>query len=82
MAKGYKSGGRQKGVVNKISADVKEMVLFALNKAGGGQYLLKQAHDNPTSFMQLVGKVLPLTVAGDASNPMSITVTWSDKPIE
>lgn len=35
-----KTGGRQKGTPNKVSADVKQMVLEALGKAGGAQYLL------------------------------------------
>jgi hypothetical protein len=32
--------GRVKGVPNKITADVKAMVLEALSKAGGAGYLL------------------------------------------
>ena len=62
--------GRKKGVPNKFTADVKAMILEALDKAGGAEYLLKQAlQDNPGPFLTLVGKVLPLTVAGDQDNP-------------
>lgn len=57
-----KTGGRQKGTPNKISADVKAMVLEALSNAGGADYLLKQAKENPNAFLTLVGKVLPMTV--------------------
>ncbi|HEX7129119.1 MAG TPA: hypothetical protein VF217_03505 [Rhodanobacteraceae bacterium] len=32
--------GRPKGVPNKITADVKAMILAALDKAGGAEYLL------------------------------------------
>lgn len=35
-----KTGGRQKGVPNKLTADVKAMVLDALSQAGGVKYLL------------------------------------------
>jgi hypothetical protein len=56
--------GRPKGSVNKVTADVKAMVLQALNEAGGYAYLLEQAKSNPNAFLTLVGKVLPLTVAG------------------
>lgn len=79
MAKGAKTGGgSRKGVPNKISGDVKAMILTALDKAGGATYLLTQAHDNPTAFMTLVGKVLPMTVAGDKDNPLvtGLTVTF------
>src|SRR6185312_8105084 len=79
MAKGTKTGGgSRKGVPNKVSADVKAMILTALDKAGGAQYLLAQAHTNPNAFLTLVGKVLPMTVAGDPENPLmtGLTVTF------
>jgi len=66
--------GRKKGSQNKFTKDVKEMILTALGNAGGADYLLAQAHDNPTAFMTLVGKVLPLTVAGDPNAPLAIHV--------
>jgi hypothetical protein len=66
--------GRPKGTPNKATAQVKEMVIEALSKAGGVEYLTKQAKDNPAAFMTLVGKVIPLQVAGDAVNPIR-TVT-------
>ena len=65
-----KTGGRAKGVTNKLTADVKAMVLEALDKAGGADYLYAQSESNPTAFMTLVGKVLPLTLSGDAANPI------------
>lgn len=41
MAKGIKTGGgSRKGKPNKLTADVKAMILAALDKAGGTQYLL------------------------------------------
>ena len=79
MAKGTKTGGgSRKGVPNKVSADVKAMILTALDKAGGAQYLLAPAQTNPNAFLTLVGKVLPMTVAGDPKNPLmtGLTVTF------
>lgn len=74
---GPKFGGRQKGTPNKITADVKAMVLEALDKAGGVGYLVEQSHSNPTAFMTLVGKVLPMTVTGSgADGEHKFTVTW------
>lgn len=67
-----KTGGRKKGVTNKLTADVKAMVLEALDKAGGVDYLLNQSKENPSAFMTLVGKVLPLTLAGDKDNPVAV----------
>lgn len=56
--------GRPKGQPNKVNADVKAMVLEALHHAGGAEYLYMHALDNPKAFMTLVGRVLPLTLAG------------------
>jgi hypothetical protein len=54
--------GRPKGAVNKTTKALKDMILAALDQSGGVDYLIDQARDNPTSFMTLVGKVLPLDV--------------------
>ena len=59
MAKGIKTGGRQKGATNKTTAELKEMILGALSEVGGQAYLVRQALDNPNAFMTLVGKVVP-----------------------
>lgn len=66
--------GRPKGALNKTTATLKDMILNALDGAGGAAYLQRQANDNPAAFMTLVGKVLPMTVAGDPENPLK-TVT-------
>jgi len=65
-----KTGGRKAGTPNKVNADLKEMILGALDQAGGAAYLLAQAHENPNAFLTLVGKVLPMTVAGDPTAPL------------
>lgn len=65
MANGIKTGGRKKGTPNKLNATVKEMILGALDKAGGQKWLEKQATENPVAFMTLLGKVLPMTLVGD-----------------
>lgn len=52
--------GRKTGVQNKVTRDLKDMILGALHRAGGEDYLLAQANaDNPTPFLALVGKCLP-----------------------
>lgn len=57
-----KGKGRPKGAVNKNTALLKDMILKALDNAGGIEYLEQQAGENPTAFLTLVGKVLPLQV--------------------
>lgn len=63
-----KTGGRKKGVPNKVSGTLKDMILTALENEGGIEYLRLQAKENPQAFMTLVGKVLPLTVQGPAED--------------
>ena len=70
-----KHGGRQKGTPNRINADIKGMILEALHNKGGAAYLVRQSEENPVAFMGLVGKVLPMTVQGDAQHPLTFTIT-------
>ncbi|MEI6644051.1 MAG: hypothetical protein WCL10_18680 [Novosphingobium sp.] len=60
--------GRKKGVPNKINADLKSMILGALNKAGGVDYLTEQARESPSAFLALIGKVLPTTLQGTGAD--------------
>lgn len=68
-----KTGGRQKGTPNKLTAPLKEAILLAAegaHKDGMVGYLQQQAKNNPSAFMVLLGKVLPTTLANDPTNPM------------
>jgi hypothetical protein len=58
--------GRPKGSKNKITRDLKDMVMRALTEAGGVAYLVRCATGDKTAtaFLALVGKVLPLQVTG------------------
>jgi hypothetical protein len=62
--------GRKKGTPNKISSDLKAMILQALHNEGGAGYLQTVATTNPAAFCSLLGKVLPTTLAGDPDNPV------------
>ncbi len=68
--------GKPKGAVTKVNADIKTMILEALGNAGGAEYLTDRANDPKTAaaFLGLVGKVLPMTIAGDADNPLRAIV--------
>lgn len=64
--------GRPRGVPNKLTGAVKEMILAALEEAGGKDYLLMQAAFNPTAFLRLVGQVLPLQVTGENGDAVRV----------
>jgi hypothetical protein len=59
-------------VPNKITRDLKEMILGALDGAGGVDYLIEQSQKNPAAFLTLVGKVLPLQMTGANDGPVMI----------
>jgi len=75
MAAGRKTGGRKRGTPNKLTGQVKEMILAALDEVGGADYLVKQASENPVAFMGLVGKVLPMTISGPGENGEHVITT-------
>lgn len=70
--------GRVKGVPNKNTTALKDMILAALNKAGGETYLAQQAIANPGPFLSLVGKVLPLQLTGADGAPIILQLSPTD----
>ena len=81
-APGERRGGRAKGVPNKLTGDLRAMILGALEDAGGRDYLKLQAFQNPTAFMTLLGKVLPMQVAGENAGGLLIDFRWASDPLE
>jgi hypothetical protein len=60
MATGKKTGGgSRKGSPNKITKDIKAMILGALDAKGGQVWLEEQMNNNPTAFMTLLGRIVP-----------------------
>ena len=76
IGKGKAGPGRPKGVPNKHTTAVKDMILQALSQSGGIDYLVKQADENPTAFLTLVGKVLPLDVNNNHSGQVIAKVVF------
>lgn len=67
--------GRPKGSANKTTALLKDAILKAAAEAGDGDlvaYLKKQATENPAPFLSLLGKVLPMQIAGDPDSPLKM----------
>ena len=64
---GNRGKGRVKGTPNKATKELKDMILGALDKAGGETYLYNQALENPAAFMTLIGRVLPKDIKADVN---------------
>lgn len=73
--------GRKKGIPNKTTTAVKEMVLAALDRVGGVSYLQQQATANPTAFMTLVGKIIPHEVTGANGEPFRVIFEQADQRV-
>lgn len=66
--------GRQKGVQNKFTRDIKEAMLNAFNKVGGEEYLVKAAGKDRRSFMAMLSKLLPTQLTGKDGAPLEVLV--------
>jgi hypothetical protein len=76
-----RSGGRQKGTPNKITADLKEVILAAFNVAGGEEYLVRVAKEDPRTFCSLLGNIVPGTIGiggpgGVGPVPIETAIRW------
>tara|TARA_R110002051_G_scaffold56489_2_gene105080 strand:+ start:304 stop:636 length:333 start_codon:yes stop_codon:yes gene_type:complete len=58
---------RTKGALGKRTTDIKEVLHVAFNKAGGCDYLVRQAAENPKAFLALLARCIPAQVALDVS---------------
>ena len=77
-----KTGGRKKGTPNKINKNVREAILQAFEEAGGVDYLRRVAKEDPKTFCTLLGKLIPVKVAGDAEDPPVLRMTIDAPPDE
>lgn len=82
MAKGVKTGGRQKGTPNKVTKAAKDAIAEVAERLGGPDRMLAWAQEDPVNeriFWQTIyTKILPLQLAGDPDNPLSIN--WPVAP--
>ena len=67
------AGGRPKGSTNRQSQAIKDMLRASLDRVGGIDYFVKQAEENPTSYMAMISKTIPADVA------VTLTHTFFDQ---
>lgn len=72
--RGNAGKGRPKGSLNKVNANLKDMILGALNEAGGKSWLVQQAQANPVAFLALLAKLLPLELRQEGAQPEALTI--------
>jgi hypothetical protein len=72
MATGKKTGGRQKGTPNKLSAEVKVALHDAFGKVGGVKALVAWGKEHPGEFYKLWVKLLPTEITGKDGGPVQL----------
>jgi hypothetical protein len=72
MARGIKTGGRQKGTPNKMTTAAKDAFALAFDDIGGPDALAEWGRENRTEFYKLFSKLIPI----DATVNGNMTVAW------
>jgi len=62
MALGRKTGGRQKGTPNKITASARDAFAQAFDQIGGKDGLADWATENRTEFYKLFARLIPVEI--------------------
>jgi hypothetical protein len=74
MALGKKTGGRKKGVPNKLTTGAKEVIAQVAENIGGVARMTKWVRESPDNekafWVNIYTKLLPLQVSGDKDNPL------------
>jgi hypothetical protein len=71
-------GASRKGIPNRNTGIIKDMIMAALDGVGGHEYLMRQAEENPAAFMSLIGKILPKQVHVETDRP-TIDITPQER---
>jgi hypothetical protein len=64
MAYGRKTGGRKKGVANKVTQGAKENIMQVFEMIGGAQGFAEWASENRTAFYTHYAKLIPIQMTG------------------
>lgn len=62
------SPGRPRGSPNRSTAELREAILKALDRAGGAEYLENLARGQPETFIKLLLRLLPVAQSDDSEH--------------
>lgn len=80
MAKGKKTGGRQKGTPNKLGNNVRETIIKVYDMIGGDEAFAAWAKDNRRDYYQLYGKAMPREVTVEGALRLEEIVAGGEDP--
>lgn len=77
---GLRIGGRAKGTPNKVTADVRQIILEAVDQLGGHERLIAWAREDPANerifWSQIMPKILPkeVNLGSQPDNPLALGI--------
>ena len=66
--RGQKTGGRQIGTPNKVTAIFKDAVRTVYEDIGGNAAFAAWAKENPTEFYRIASRLIPTEIASQGTN--------------
>ena len=66
------SPGRPRGSPNRSTAELREAILKALDRAGGAEYLEQLARGQPETFVKLLLRLLPAVPVDDGEHTVHL----------
>ena len=66
--RGHKTGGRQVGVPNKVTAIFKDAVRTVYEDIGGNTAFAAWAKENPTEFYRIAARLIPTEMASQGTS--------------
>lgn len=74
MAQGHKTGGRQKGSLNRVTTAFKDAVRIVYDDIGGHSAFAAWARENPTEFYRIAARLIPTEIATRGDNTITVVV--------
>jgi len=74
MAAGIKTGGRKKGVPNKLNSMAKDNIAAVFIRLGGTAAMAEWAAKNRTEFYRLYSKLIPVALGGPDGKDIPVGV--------
>jgi hypothetical protein len=72
--KGEKRPNQGQRGPGKVTKDLKDMILKALDESGGVGYLKTVAKEKPVAFVGLLGRVLPMQVNANVDGSITVEI--------
>jgi hypothetical protein len=84
--RGNAGKGRPKGALNKTTKAAKDAIAQAADALGGADRLTAWAQESPENerafWVNIYPKLIPVTVAGDAENPLHMLGSFKLVPLK